>query len=57
MLGIKTPNEMINGMFAENIREQVRRISTRNFNVDDMREMNRRNNLRANSQYSVVWGN
>lgn len=57
MLGVKTPNEMINGMFAENIREQVRRISTHNFNVDDKKEISRRNNLRANSQYSVVWGN
>lgn len=57
MLGVKTPNEMINGMFAENIREQVRRISTRCFNMDDKKEITRRNNVRANSQYSVVWGN
>lgn len=48
---------MINGMFAENIREQVRRISTRCFNMDDKKEITRRNNVRANSQYSVVWGN
>lgn len=57
MLGVKTPNEMINGVFAENIREQVRRISTRDFNSDDKKEIVRRNNLRANSRYSVVWGN
>lgn len=57
MLGVKSPNEMITGQFAENIREQVRRISTRNLNAADHQELVRRHRSRSNSQYSVVWGN
>lgn len=53
MLGINSTREPIKGIFAEEIREGVRRISTGNLNEADKRKIRR--SRKVLQKYEAVW--
>lgn len=53
MLGIDTPHKPVEGKFAEEIRDAVRRVTTRKLNDADKRRISR--SRRILERFDAVW--